>query len=239
MVAIDLDRLTSTEFRRIVAKNPLVIIPVGAVEVHGPHLPLGTDSIQPEYISVRLANRLRGPVLIAPPIRYGCCSTTRNFPGTISVSFDTLRALLSEVLSELCRNGVRRILVLSGHAGGAHMSALRLAGEGVVARWPELKLMVLSDYDIAYELRGKEFDERDGHAGTIETSRVMAIKPRLVKGGGVRSYDRPPRFIVSATPERWFPVGVVGDATAATKGKGQRINDYIVKALVELIKKSL
>ncbi|MGQ9582781.1 MAG: creatininase family protein [Thermoplasmatota archaeon] len=239
MAAVMLDELSSREFGAAVKRNPLVILPVGAVEEHGSHLPLCTDSIQPEYIAKRVAARLGGTVMIAPPLRYGCCSTTRNFPGTLSLSFESLRGVVSDILSELCRHGVRRVVVLSGHAGGSHMASLRLAGEGAVQRCPDLKLMILSDYDIAYELRGREFDDRDGHAGAIETSRVMAISPRLVRGRGSGSYERPPRFMILSRPESCFPSGVVGDPTLASASKGRRINEHIIKGLVGLIKKHL
>jgi len=234
-----LDELSSAEFGRIVTRNPLVLVPIGAVEEHGAHLPLCTDSIQPADIVEKVAARLPGAVLIAPLLPYANCSATRNFPGTISLSFDALRAVMTDILSELCRNGIRRIVVVTGHAGGAHMTALRIAGEAVVQRTGDLKLMILSDYDIAYELKGKEFDERDGHAGTIETSRVMAIKPRLVKKRGVRNFNRAPRYMVVPDPERYFPCGVMGDPTKASPAQGRRINEYIVKGLVELIEKNM
>jgi len=239
MTVHKLDEPSSAEFGALVKKDPLVFLPLGAVEEHGAHLPLCTDSVQPEYIVEKVAAKLPGPVLIAPPIRYGNCVTTRNFPGTISLSFDTLRALIEDILEELCRNGIRRIVIVSGHAGGAHMAALRTAGETVVEETPDLRLMVLSDYDIAYELRGKEFDDRDGHAGAIETSRVMAIRPGLVKKRGIRSYDRPPRFMIVAHPEKHFPTGVMGDATGASPAQGRRINGFIIKGLVALISQNL
>jgi creatinine amidohydrolase len=239
MTVHKLDELSSAEFGKLVRSNPLVMLPLGAVEEHGAHLPLCTDSVQPVYIVEKVAARLPGAVIIAPLLPYANCSTTRNFPGTISLSFDALRAIMVDILSELCRNGIRRIVVVTGHAGGAHMAALRIAGESVVQRTTDLKLMVLSDYDIAYELKGKEFDERDGHAGTIETSRVMAIKPKLVKKRGVRNYNRSPRYMVVPDPERYFPCGVMGDPTKASPAQGRRINEYIVKGLTELIKQNM
>ncbi|MBM4248319.1 MAG: creatininase family protein [Euryarchaeota archaeon] len=239
MTAKRLDELSTAEFGKMVGKDPVVFLPIGAVEEHGAHLPLGTDSLQPEYIVQKVADRLPGPALIAPPLRYGNCVTTRNFPGTISLSFDTLRALVQNILEELCRNGIRRIVIVSGHAGGAHMAALRTAGENVVDKAPDLRLMVLSDYDLAYELRGAEFDPRDGHAGAIETSRVMAIRPGLVKKKGQNSFDRPPKYMLTPHPERYFPTGVMGEAGKASQAKGRRINEYIVKGLTELIKANL
>jgi creatinine amidohydrolase len=239
MTVYKLDELSSAEFGKMGKGNPLVLLPLGAVEEHGAHLPLCTDSVQPEYIVEKVAAKLPGTVLIAPPLRYANCATTRNFPGTISLSFDALRAVMADILSELCRNGIRRIVVVSGHAGGAHMAALRLAGDRTVADVPDLKLMILSDYDIAYELKGKEFDERDGHAGTIETSRVMAIKPKLVKKRGVKNYGRPPKYMVNPHPEQYFPSGVMGDPKKASPAQGRRINEYIVLGLVELIRRNM
>jgi len=238
MTAIRLDELSSVEFGKLVKKSPLVIIPVGAVEEHGRHLPLCTDSVQPEYIAEKVAEKLNGPVLIAPSIRYANCVSTRHFPGTLSLSYDTVRALFKDILSELVRNGIRKIIVMSGHAGAAHMVAMRDAGEAVTEACPDLTLMVLSDFDIAYELKGKEFDERDGHAGTIESSRVMAIKPKLVKRGGRASYDRPPKFMLTAHPELYFPDGYMGAPSKATAAQGRRINTYIINGLLEHIKKN-
>ena len=87
---------------------------------------------------------------------------------------------------ELARNGVNNVLVLSGHAGSGHMAAIRLGAQSAVESNDRLKVMVLSDYDIAYDLAGKEFPASDGHAGQIETSRMLAIRPDLVGA------DRPP-----------------------------------------------
>ena len=180
-----LDELSTFELQEKLKTNDktLVILPIGAVEEHGKHLPLSTDSIQPEFIAEKMAAEPELDILIAPPIRYGICNTTRNFSGTISLSFDTFRALIQEILEELCRHGAKNIVVLSGHAGRIHMAALRVAGEAVVQKC-DVKLMILSDYDIIYKFAGSEFPDWDGHAGSVETSRVMAISPELVKGEG-------------------------------------------------------
>jgi creatinine amidohydrolase len=204
-----LDELSMVEFKEKMKDEPVVILPFGAVEEHGAHLPLCTDSIQPEFVAEKVAKEIGA--LIAPPIRYGYCSSTRNFPGTITISFDTLRALAYDVLSDLVRNGVRKIVVLSGHAGRVHMAALRLAA-GKVVDESDVKIMVLSDYDIAYELLEKDdsVPKDDGHSGMIETSRVLAIKENLVKGKGEPGMTRPPKFMVLKNPEKHIPSGVMG-----------------------------
>lgn len=229
-----LDELSMSEFRDIVNEDTVVILPIGAIEEHGSHLPLCTDSIQPEYVAENVAQRTGA--LIAPSIRYGVCQSTKNFPGTITISFDTLRSLIYEILSDFIRNGIKNIVVLSGHAGRVHMAALRLAAEKVVNE-NDVNIMVLSDYDIAYELveNDESIPKDDGHSGLIETSRILAIKDDLVKGKGEPGKDRVPKYMVVKDPEKYFPSGIIGDPTNASKEKGKEINDYIIQELVKLI----
>jgi creatinine amidohydrolase len=118
---------------------------------------------------------------------------------------------------------------------------LRLAAQRVVwqhrneSHDQRIRIMVCADYDFAYQLRGKYFDEKDGHGGTIETSRVMAIRPDLIKGEGVKSFSKLPRFEVVANPEEFFPEGIIGDQKAASAEKGGFVNNYIIEETVKLI----
>jgi creatinine amidohydrolase len=234
VILMNLDELSMLEFKEKVDGDTVVILPIGAVEEHGPHLPLCTDSIQPEYIAEKVAEKTGA--LISPSIRYGFCSSTKNFPGTITISFDSLRSLVYDLLSEFIRNGIKNIVVLSGHAGRVHMAALRLAAERVVNEY-NANIMVLSDYDIAYDLleKDKTIPPDDGHSGLIETSRIMAIRGDLVKGKGKAGKTRPPKFMMLKDPEKYFPSGVMGDPTNASKEKGEEINEYIINELVKLI----
>jgi creatinine amidohydrolase len=233
------DELSMKEAEHRAKTRSVLIIPVGSVEEHGEHLPLCTDSLQPEYVALEVAKKTG--CLVAPPLRYGVCNSTRGFPGTISITFDALYKMTRDILEEFIRNSFTRILILSGHAGQAHMAALRLAAQEVI--WnhqtenPKEKprIMVLSDYDFAYELKGKYSSENDGHAGTIETSRVMAIRPELIKAKGKKSFPKFPRFEIVADPERYFPSGVNGDPTAASPTKGRMINRYVIKETAKLV----
>ncbi len=228
-----IEELTSDEFARRAKKRPLVIVPFGSTETHGSHLPLCTDSFQAEKIAMHVATKFDG--LVCPPVRYGECGITRNFPGTLSLSFDTLRGIASEVVSELARNGIDKVLLLSGHAGRSHMTALKQGALQAIERYAHLKVMVLSDYDIAYGLRGKEFPGDNGHAGQIETSRMLGIRPELVGKSRPRGKSRPPEFMVLPDPERYFPSGVLGDSAGASAKKGKRIDDYVVGRLSDLV----
>jgi creatinine amidohydrolase len=227
------EELTMTEVKTKINRKSVAILPVGAVEEHGPHLPLSTDCIQPEYVANEVAKRLDAFVL--PPISYGQCSSTKNFPGTITIRFETLTMLAEDIICELARTGFRNVVVLSGHAGRAHMAALKLAGERALEKY-EIKLMVLSDYDLAYKIKNPDIPKNDGHAGMIETSRVMAIRPDLVKGNAKASHPDFPEFRVLKNPEKHFPSGVMGDPKKASRKFGVKANKIIVDRLAELIR---
>jgi len=232
------DELSMKEAEKAAKEGKVVIIPCGSIEEHGTHLPLCTDSLQAEHVSLEVARK--AGCLVAPPLRYGVCNSTRNFPGTITISFDSLRSIMTDILEDFIRNGFKRLMIITGHAGGSHMTALKLAAKTVVTNHKNEKnrprIMVCSDYDFAFDLRGKDFNEKDSHAGTIETSRVMSIRSDLIKGKGTRNYPNLPRFEIVPDPERYFPSGVMGDPTIASTEKGQKINDYVIEQIVKLVK---
>ncbi len=217
-------------------RKPLVVLPVGALEEHGPHLPLSADILQPMALARALAKK-RG-ALILPPLWYGYCSSTRPFPGTVSLEVETLMAVARDLLGDIYRNGARKVLVLSGHAGASHMAALREGAKRVAAAHDDLKVAVLSDYDFAYELLGTDgIPGKDGHAGFVETSRVLALAPRLVKGHTRVKPDWPTfnRFEIVGKPEKKWKTGVMGDPRKATAAVGRRVNRHIERRALELV----
>lgn len=228
--------LTSAELSEMEKEKTIVFIPIGSIEAHGAHLPLLTDFYQAESVCLALASRFNA--LLAPPIFYGHCSSTKNFPGTISLSTNTLRSLIQEILFEFARNGFKNFVIISGHAGNAHMEAIREAAKALVDKDEKIKIMVLSDYEIAYELRGVKFPEDDGHGGLIETSRMLAIRPELVKINLAKpGKNRIPRFMVLKHPEKYWD-GFTGEPQKAKAELGREINEYILEKLSELIKRN-
>jgi len=225
--------LDSRSFERRLSTNPLVIVPVGALEAHGPHLPLGADQIQAEATAAALAERV--DALVAPTIAYGSAPGARRFPGTVSLSMAQLEGHVEGVLGELARSGVRRILVLSGHGERGHMAALREAGDHAVMAHPGTRVVVLCDYDFVYELRGKESPPTDGHAGLLETSRVLALAPETV--GSMRpvvEYRHSPFVPGTPTPADW-PESVIGDTRSASAELGSRVQAHVLDRLVETV----
>ena len=234
-----LDELSTVEAEEAAKDGSVVIFPVGSVEEHGDHLPLCTDSIQPEYIALEVAKKTG--CIVAPPFRYGICNATRNFPGTLTIEFDTLYKIAHDVLSELVRNGFCRIYCVKRSCRKLAYGCVEACSPRHVVKNDEsqgvgkVRIMVLSDFDFAEELTPKYASENDGHAGMLETSRVMAIKPELLKLKESR-YLAMPRFEVVSHPELYFPSGVNGDPTAASQEKGQKINEYIIKQVEKLVK---
>lgn len=225
---VDLDSRT---FEVSLRSNPIVILPVGALEAHGPHLPLGADQIQAEATAAALAERI--DALIAPAIAYGSAPGARRFPGTVSLTIAQLETHVAGVLSEFARSGVRRILVLSGHAERGHMAALREAADETMRAHPELRAVVLSDYDFVYELRGKDSPATDGHAGLLETSRVLAIAPETVGSDRPVAENRRSPFFPGASTEAEWPESVMGDTRPASADLGRRVQAHVVERLVE------
>ncbi len=215
------------------AVGRLLVIPIGALEAHGPHLPLGADLLQAEATARELAEQY--PCFVAPGVPYGVCPGSRVFPGTVSLQPSTLARLLADIGEEFYRMGFRRFLVVSGHGAAAHMAALRDGIGDVVRRHPEAKAAVLCDYEFVYELRGKVAPSTDGHAGLLETSRVMALSPDLVGTERPVVDYRVHRFSVGdPTREEWSE-SVIGDTHGASADIGQKIQAHVRKRLLESV----
>ena len=227
-----IDEMTTVDFEKVVKNNPLVIIPLGATESHGPHLPLGTDTFQPEYISAEISKKCKN-VLIAPTLPYGQHSTARNVPGTMDLAFDTLRSVVSDLLNSLIRHGIRRMMIISGHAGTSHMVAVTEACRDTAER-NDVDITFFSDFQIADRCEINKPDG-DGHAGFIETSRIMHIRPELVgttrPKGSYRSFG----FKVIGDASKCMPEGVVGDTSGSSAEHGKRINEFIINEIARMI----
>ena len=222
--------MTSEEFATTARTDPILILPIGALEEHGPHLPLGADMIQPLHVLEEVARRTGA--FLAPPIPYGVCTTTRPYPGTVGVSADSLKAFVRDVLDDFARNGIRRVMIVSGHAGREHMMALRSAAQEVVSR-TGLKATVLSDYDLIYASEGL-LPDGDGHAGAGETSRILTASPNLVKGRAPAGTNAIPPYAVVEDPRKYWS-GVTGDPSKASKALGQKLDDLVIEGLVSLV----
>jgi creatinine amidohydrolase len=228
--------LRMPEFEAWRGQHRAVILPVGSVEEHGPHLPLGTDAFHAIEVARRLAE-LR-PVLVAPPVYYGLCRSTREHPGTLSISGDTLRALVTELGREFYRQGMRSLMVLSGHAGGTHMAALVEAGERLLVEFPDIHVAICNILDLLREVLAARPDlvktKGDAHAGEVETALMMAAYPHLVKGSAPAEWPTFPRYVLVRDKRRYWPGGVWGDPGPATAVQGEAILQAEAERLAEI-----
>jgi creatinine amidohydrolase len=229
-----LEEITMTEFEDGLKITRNVLLPFGSLEEHGYHLPLSTDTIQAYEVGKAAAKKT--PLFVAPPVHYGCCRSTSCHPGTISISTNTLQCLMKDIVRSLYTQGLRNFIILTGHAGITHKMALINAGEELIMEFLDIKLAVLTEYDLAYA-EGKDIIETagDAHAGEIETSRIMYLCPNLVKGTGEREFPNFPCGILVRNKRKYWKNGIWGDPTKATIEKGRRINDLVIRKLVEFI----
>jgi creatinine amidohydrolase len=229
-----IEEMTMNEFSAGLEHTRTVLIPFGATEEHGPHLPLATDTLHAAAVGRRLSERR--PIFIAPPVPYGVCRSTADHPGTLSISTATLRALAIDIVAALYRQGLRNFILLTGHAGGTHTSTLVDAGEELLQCYDDVRVAVLTEYMLAaQEGRGIIETPDDSHAGEIETSRMLHMHPQLVKGSAEREYPDFPVGILVRDKRRYWPNGVWGDPTLATAEKGARLEEAVVDALERLI----
>ena len=230
-----IEEMTMKEFEEGLKRTRTVLIPFGSVEEHGYHLPLSTDTIQ--AYEVGKAAAILVPLFLAPPVHYGCCRSTACHPGTVSISTSTLQCLMKDIVKSFYNNGLRNFIILTGHAGGTHTMALLDAGEELLAEYGDTRIAVITEYDLAYE-EGKGLIETEGdaHAGEIETSRILHLKPHLVKGSGKREFPQFPKGILVRDKRKYWKDGVWGDPEKATADKGKLIQELVVSKLVQFVK---
>jgi creatinine amidohydrolase len=219
------ENLTMPDLEAQRQQTQTVILPLGSLEEHGPHLPLGTDTFHAMEVARRVG--LLRPVLVAPPLFYGMCRSTREHPGTVSISGDALRTMLLAVGREFCRQGMRQLVFISGHAGGTHMSAIIEAGEQLLAELPEVRVAVVNLLEVLREVVAAQPDlvqtKGDSHAGEVETAIMMAAYPDLVRGTAPEEWPRFPKYVLVRHKRRCWPGGVWGNPAPATAAQGEAI----------------
>lgn len=232
-----LEEISMEEFEKKVKKIKTVIIPIGSLEAHGPHLPLGTDTIEVYEIAKKVAREV--DVFVAPPLYYGVCRSTSTHPGTVGITGNTLRGLIGDIIRSLYKHHLKNFIIISGHASGMHLSALQEAGESLLEEMPaEVNIAVVSAYALALEVAKTICEtENDSHAGELETSLMLHFKPELVKGRGKEEYPRFPHPLLTRNKRKYWKNAVWGDPHKASTQKGKAISQLMTNNLVTLVKK--
>lgn len=211
----------------------VVLLPTGACEAHGPHLPLDTDVRIAVALAERVAARVDGVVL--PPLPYGVTRYARNFPGTLSIEAETVTSLVEAVLRGAHAAGARKLVVVNAHFEPANVDALFAAVkrlEGLPVVFPHL-----GSRRNAARLRAAVLD---GHAGIYETSLVLAVAPQLVQGHAAlpeNPADLGAGMLAGATcfEEAGGPDAYFGRPAAASAAIGEALYAELTEIVVEAI----
>lgn len=250
---IALEQLTWPEVEEFKRTSDVVLIPVGSTEQHGHHLPLGTDSINVDWMCQEAAKR--EPALVTPCIRFGVSHNHIDFVGTLTLEPETLIAVVMDMIRSLHHHDFTRVLIVNGHGG--NNATLDVAA--IKARKAFPNMIIGHAYSAALGKQGYKEVAESGivyHADEGETSKSLVVSPELVdmekateglepvftnyyqryyKASddpdsmyGLVSYGLPSTAALTQT-------GVMGDATVASKEKGEVIAEAAVTALVSVI----
>jgi creatinine amidohydrolase len=243
--------LTSPEIAELAEAGAVVIVPVGSIEQHGPHLPVSVDTIGALEVSRRAAAAIdEFPVLVTPPVWWGVSPHHMGFSGTISLTTDTFIALLTDICRSVAAHGFGHILILNGHGGNAglvEVIAQRLT-EGTSKVWVAAATYFRM---IGEQLKAVGESAMGGmsHAGEMETSLLLAVRPSVVHMDRAKDELRKQLTSFSKLDMRsggtvYYPLdlkresayGVLGAPSLATAEKGERILEVAVDKLVSFLR---
>jgi mycofactocin system creatininase family protein len=217
-------RLSSRTWTELAAgRSPLVCVPVGSCEQHGPHLPLDTDTVIAEALAAALAAR-RPDVVVGPTLAVTASGEHGAFPGTLSIG----TAVLTDVLIELARSAdwAAGLILVNGHGGNRHavdaaVGTLSAEGRAALAWWPAVA-------------------DGDAHAGVTETSLMLALDPAAVRleraaAGSTEPIGRLAARLRTEGVRAVSPNGVLGDPAGATPEHGRRLLAALVDDLTAAV----
>ncbi len=238
------EELTSPDFITAVEKSARTcVIPLGIIEKHGPHMPLGTDLIDVREVAIRAAEAEF--TIIFPPFYFGQIYEAMQQPGTVAYSPQTVLAVLQETCDEIHRNGIEKIILVSGHGGN----------NSLLPYFCQMQLEKQKDYAVFLfrPVDSEEYEDKlnrmrqtdwDGHAGETETSQMLAHRPDLVhldkaNSQSGKDQQRLESLSFAYTAIWWyaqFPNHYAGDGSYGTAEMGKLIMENKVGQLVEMIR---
>jgi creatinine amidohydrolase len=238
------EELTAPDFVKAVERSSgTAVIPLGIIEKHGPHLPMGTDLLDVREVVTRAAKQEY--TIVFPPYYFGQIFEARHQPGTLAYGERIMWDLLQETVDEIARNGIKKIILANGHGG--NNSFLPFFCQSQLARRRDYALYLFqpeSDPESAAEVQKMRKTSMDMHAGEVETSTMMAHRPDLVHVE--RAHDqsgadqaRLAGLTDTYTPIWWyarFPNHYAGDAGPANRELGEKVVAAHAAQLARMIK---
>ncbi|MCM3800176.1 creatininase family protein [Caldibacillus thermoamylovorans] len=234
--AKEIINMTRDEVQAAIEEFPVAILPLGATEQHGHHLPLGVDIFLAEGISRKLSERTGALVLPSQPFGYSW--VWRDIPGTVSLQQHHVEAVIKDVAHSVSRYGIKMLVLVNGH--DANNASMKYATRELA---DELDIPVIYlFYPNMEEIMEQNCDSPTWHgmihACEFETSLMLALKPELVNlSKAVCEYPEKPRLYgkSSISLGNLSKSGVYGDATAASKEKGEKMLELFVSEMEQII----
>lgn len=239
--------MTQMEVADSIAAGRAVIVPTGATEAHGPHMPLDTDTHQVDHIATLLADKI--DALVAPPVAYGISKTFEKFPGTISLTIPTYQTMVFEICAALVRQGFRQIILLNGNrpSGTANDAVARhLIDE--LDEEHDFTVSAVSYWDpAAAEIHAmrKSVPGGMGHGCELEASFQLATRPDLVKmerlegayygpvGWDLVAPTNPTRTYARRPRPQVGHAAIFGDPSVASAKAGEAFINVVIDALTK------
>ncbi len=241
------EHLTTLEIDAIDRRIP-VVLPMAAIEQHGPHLPIATDRMIGEHFCQRLDESIPHEVLILPMMAVGCSEHHMDFAGSLSLQHTTFLHQAEDILHSVIQYGFTNLLILNSHGGNQAIGQVLL--ERIGRTYPDC-LFVFTTWWKAIMPDALKMNSTGeggvGHAGEFETSLMLHIAPDLVKqplpeGGNITTYPwanmdmlRGPKAMLYRTMKEMTPNGVFGNPTSSTAEQGKAISDLVVDTLKGIV----
>lgn len=234
-----IEEMNAVEVRKTVNEKTIAILVFGACENHGDHMPFGSDFIFPTEIARRLATKVNN-VIVLPAIPYGVSLHHDQFQMTMSINPETLVGIISDLLSSLIQNKIRRVLIINGHDG--NIGPIEVAARSIKNKHPEMTIACLESWWILVGQLKKDLFEvwsGLGHGGEAETSAILAVRPDLV------NMESAPKEVIPKLPENirifWkfdelTSTGATGAPQKASIEKGNEILQMLEDLLLSFIK---
>jgi creatinine amidohydrolase len=243
--------LTSRDFAALDRAGLIAVLPVGAIEQHGPHLPMSTDTATIDAMVAATAARLPAdlPVLFMPATPYGKSNEHSRYPGTLTLSAQTLISIWMELGACVARAGIKKLVLFNSHGG--QMSVMDIVARDLREQHG---LMVVAANWFTLGLPAGLFSEREQrhgiHGGDLETSVMQALVPQYVKRDQARDFAsltetlaRDNRYLgLTASGKLGWqthdlnPEGAAGEAHLATPEKGRIVIDFVAERFIELLR---
>jgi len=212
------------------------ILALGSCEAHGQHLPLGTDTHVSYMLACKVAEQVPG-LLVLPPVSVGVSEHYARFPFTIYLKYDTMIAVIKDILRTTIANGIKKIFLMNGHDG--NIAAIEVAAREIKMECPDARIVALNDWWVAAGklLPPGTFEVWDGlgHAGEGETSIALALFEQwceMDKAAGVVPNHLPPFVDVKWDFAELTDTAATGDPTKGTKAKGEKMEKVLTDLMV-------